>query len=1284
MEGCRLNHVQVYKRRQGGLGFAVRPGPGSRTLIVSELIEGGEAEIGGLLHPGDLILKVNGVDLTHTPYNQALEVLKAVPPESMAQLVVGTPHNSDPNRSKDDKEVQVNGIIDWAVQNSELKVPLQVSEVKNKSPERPTSLSPSPESKSSSTMTSPCKRPIRLRHITTGHTTLDSLHQKCNEPVQCTSSVCAGSLMNTPSKRPPGTARCKEEVIEQAKAFFDQYYISIKRYNSTHHKQRLTEVIADISERGTYDLKETELVYGAKLAWRNAPRCIGRIQWSKLQVFDARYAVTARDMYDAICTHIRYATNKGNIRSAITIFPQRTDGKHDFRIWNSQLLQYAGYRQSDGSIVGDPINVEFTEICQDLGWKGKGTRWDILPLVLSANGHDPEYFEIPEDLILRVHISHPVYDWFRELDIQWYALPAVSNMLFDVGGIEFPAAPFNGWYMVTEIGCRDFGDPHRYNILEEVAIKMGLDTRSHSTLWKDRAVVEVNFAVLYSFQRDNVTIMDHHGASESYMKHLDNEIRLRGGCPADWVWIVPPLSGSLTPVFHQEMLYYQLKPSYEYQEVAWRTHIWEKDREKNTSPKPPIRKFRFKEIARAVKFTSNLFGKALSRRIKATILYATETGRSEHYARLLGNIFSNAFNATVICMADYDIINLEHEALLLIITSTFGNGDPPENGEAFAKNLQAIKVTGDTTPDITYVRSTSMSFVRMNSISTDLEDESLPSPSPDVDIGPLSNVRFAVFALGSSAYPNFCCFGKCLDNLLTDLGGERILKMATGDELCGQEQSFRDWARQVFQVACDVFCVGDDVNMNDATATLKSDTSWIPERVRLRLVNTPEVDIARGVAKGTNRPVTSCILEEKEMLHSDTDDRETILVKLNIEQTGLSYFPGDHIGIYPTNRKELVDGILQHMRSTCPNPDDVIQVEHLMPVQTLDGIQEKWVKHERMLPCTVRTAISRYLDITTPPGQQLLSLLATMAKDDKDRRKLEILSKDAGKYEDWKSYYYPHFLEVLDYFPSIVLTPSFILTQLPPLQPRFYSISSSKDAVPSQIHVTVAVVKFKTQDGMGPIHYGVCSNYLRDVPESSKIVCFVRSAPNFRLPDNNQLPVVMVGPGTGIAPFRSFWQQRQFDMIKTISSGNENFGKMVLFVGCRRPSVELYREETKLMKESNILTDIYTAYSRLPNEPKRYVQDIIREVGSSIYDLIIQQKGHFYVCGDVSMAEDVRQTLRNVIQDHGCTSQQCAESIMISLQDENRYHEDIFGITLRTAEVTSRGRAEAKSRRVPS
>ncbi|XP_039226263.1 nitric oxide synthase isoform X2 [Drosophila yakuba] len=523
------------------------------------------------------------------------------------------------------------------------------------------------------------RKPMRLKNIEGRPEVYDTLHCKGREILSCSKATCTSSIMNIGNAAVE--ARKPDLILEHAKDFLEQYFTSIKRTSSTAHETRWKQVRQSIETTGHYQLTETELIYGAKLAWRNSSRCIGRIQWSKLQVFDCRYVTTTSGMFEAICNHIKYATNKGNLRSAITIFPQRTDAKHDYRIWNNQLISYAGYKQADGKIIGDPMNVEFTEVCTKLGWKGKGSEWDILPLVVSANGHDPDYFDYPPELILEVPLTHPKFEWFSDLELRWYALPAVSSMLFDVGGIQFTATTFSGWYMSTEIGSRNLCDTNRRNMLETVALKMNLDTRTPTSLWKDKAVVEMNIAVLHSYQSRNVTIVDHHTASESFMKHFENESKLRNGCPADWIWIVPPLSGSITPVFHQEMALYYLKPSFEYQDPAWRTHVWKKGRGESKGKKPR-RKFNFKQIARAVKFTSKLFGRALSKRIKATVLYATETGKSEQYAKQLCELLGHAFNAQIYCMSDYDISSIEHEALLIVVASTFGNGDPPENGEA--------------------------------------------------------------------------------------------------------------------------------------------------------------------------------------------------------------------------------------------------------------------------------------------------------------------------------------------------------------------------------------------------------------------------------------------------------------------------------------------------------------------------------------------------------------------------------------------------------------------------
>ncbi|XP_072398883.1 nitric oxide synthase, salivary gland isoform X3 [Diabrotica undecimpunctata] len=1127
----------------------------------------------------------------------------------------------------------------------------------------------------------PLKKPIRLKNIISKNETFDSLHLTgVNEKTPCTERSCLGSVMALPQRT---AVRASDDVLEHAKDFLNQYFTSIRRQNTPAHEARWEQVQKEVNANGTYQLTETELIYGAKLAWRNASRCIGRIQWSKLQVFDCRYVTTTSGMFEAICNHIKYSTNKGNIRSAITIFPQRTDGKHDFRVWNPQLIAYAGYRQADGSVIGDPISVEFTDICLQLGWKSKGSRWDILPLVLSANGHDPDFFDIPKEYVIEVPLVHPEYEWFKDFDLRWYCVPAVSNMMFDCGGIQFTAAPFNGWYMCTEIGSRDICDPQRLNMTEIVASKMGLDTRSPVTLWKDKALVECNLAVLHSFQLNGITIVDHHTASESFMKHLENENRLRNGCPADWVWIVPPLSGSITPVFHQEMALYYLKPSYEYQEPAWKTHEWDVSRKGDPKNKKPRRKFHFKQIARAVKFTSKLFGRALSRRIKATVLYATETGKSESFAKKLCELFGHAFNAQVYSMDDYDISNIEHEAMLLVVTSTFGNGNPPENGEEFAQNLYKMKMAqvGISNGEASSLSmATSKSFIKVNS-QTEANAKynqldrlnsmkgSLNEALIDDTFGPLSNVRFAVFGLGSSAYPHFAAFGKYVDKLLGELGGERIMKLTTGDELCGLEQAFNEWAPQVFTAACDTFCLDDVVvDVDDARNRMVKELT----EQNVRFLERETTAAVEGLSKCHNKKINPSKLIRRTNLHKSNDPKSTILLEFSSTST---YKPGDHLAVYPLNRSDIVDGVIKKLRGA-DNPDVSVELQLMEETHTSNGIVRNWKPHQRLPSCSIRELYQRYLDITTPATPNLLKYFASIATSEEDKKQLTLLATDSASYEEWRHWRYPHLLEVLEQFPSVLPHAALLSAQLSVLQPRYYSISSSQRLNPNEIHLTVAVVQYKTQDGAGDLHYGVCSNYLKDVELNTEVYTVVRSAPGFYLPTDESLPIIAVGPGTGIAPFRGFWQERE----AILKEKPGNLGKKWLFFGCRTKDMDLFGDEKDEMVKMNVMDRVFLALSREPGEPKVYVQDLALKESAAIYQLLVKEKGHLYICGDITMAEDVYQTVQNIIQKEGKMSDSEVQSYMLALRDENRYHEDIFGVTLRTAEVHNRSRESARIR----
>lgn len=330
----------------------------------------------------------------------------------------------------------------------------------------------------------------------------------------------------------------------------------------TQLQERLVEICREYQRSHIYWQTQEELTYGAKVSWRNSSRCIGRIFWETLVVRDLRHLTTAEEVFAAIVEHIQLSTNGGNIRSTISIFAPDSPGQPGIRIWNSQLIRYAGHRQADGSIVGDPAEVEMTELCQRFGWQGQGTPFDVLPLIIQMPGQHPRCFELPKDVVLEVPIAHPEYDWFADLGLKWLALPAVCNWRLDIGGISYSCAPFSGWYMSAEIGARNFGDEHRYNLLPVIAQHMKLNTRSKLSLWQDRTLVELNRAVLHSFTTCGVTIVDHHTASTQFMRHWQREAQAGRWVPADWGRIVPPLSASTLEVFHQEMQDAWLKPNF--------------------------------------------------------------------------------------------------------------------------------------------------------------------------------------------------------------------------------------------------------------------------------------------------------------------------------------------------------------------------------------------------------------------------------------------------------------------------------------------------------------------------------------------------------------------------------------------------------------------------------------------------------------------------------------------------------------------------------------------------
>lgn len=267
--------------------------------------------------------------------------------------------------------------------------------------------------------------------------------------------------------------------------------------------------------------------------------------------------------------------------------------------------------------------------------------------------------------------------------------------------------------------------------------------------------------------------------------------------------------------------------------------------------------------------------------------------------------------------------------------------------------------------------------------------------------------------------------------------------------------------------------------------------SWSPHLVRLTICEDKKpISLCEGLSKLHNRKILPCKLNSKRNLQHEKSGRRTLNAGLNTQGYAgeLEYKPGDHIGLFGANRKELVDAVLAKVNNAPPH-DQLVNVEILKEKTTVFGVTKQWLVDERYPACSLRTALTYYLDITSPVSQNLLMYFATQASNENDRVQIEKLAKDHVVYEEWKNSF-PNLAEVLDEFPSLRPNASLLVTQLPRLQPRFYSISSSPKAIADDIHITVGVVEY-TPKGKST-HYGVCSKWLDELPIGEIVPAYVR------------------------------------------------------------------------------------------------------------------------------------------------------------------------------------------------
>ncbi|MDX2111713.1 MAG: sulfite reductase subunit alpha [Verrucomicrobiota bacterium] len=376
-----------------------------------------------------------------------------------------------------------------------------------------------------------------------------------------------------------------------------------------------------------------------------------------------------------------------------------------------------------------------------------------------------------------------------------------------------------------------------------------------------------------------------------------------------------------------------------------------------------------------------------------------------------------------------------------------------------------------------------------------------------------------------------------------------------------------------------------------------------------------------------NNPFLATLREYRLLNHAESE-KETSHIVIDISGSGLSYNCGDSLGVYSTNRIEDVNHVLTALGASG---------EELVTLPKKDA------------PLTLRDALTSHLYFLAGPTKKLLTALKDKAFTPAEKARLEQLL-DAEHAEATEKYFsVRHFADILEDFPGSRLTPQEFVAQCRRLSPRLYSIASSPTRYPQEVHLTVAAVRYQT---LNRDRVGVASTWLSDrVPPFEAIVPVFVASSHFRLPANPDTDIIMVGPGTGVAPFRSFLQERE---------ETKATGRNWLFFGAQRARMDyLYEEEFESMRASGHLTHLSLAWSR-DQAKKVYVQDRMRENAAELWSWI-KNGACFYVCGDKErMAKDVDAALHDIIATQGGMSPEAAVDFVKQLKKDKRYQRDVY------------------------
>ena len=535
-----------------------------------------------------------------------------------------------------------------------------------------------------------------------------------------------------------------------------------------------------------------------------------------------------------------------------------------------------------------------------------------------------------------------------------------------------------------------------------------------------------------------------------------------------------------------------------------------------------------------------------------TLISASQTGNARRVAEALRDDLQAAqLNVKLVNAGDYKFKQIAGEKLLVVVTSTQGEGEPPEEAVALHKFLFSKK-------------------------------------APKLD-----GTAFAVFGLGDTSYEFFCQSGKDFDSKLAELGGERLLDRVDAD--VEYQAAAAEWRARVVDV-------------------LKARA---PTAAPAQLATSGAVNEIHTSPYTKEAPLTATLAVNQKITGRDSE-KDVRHIEIDLGDSGLRYQPGDALGVWYQNDPALVKELVELLWLKGDEPV-TIEGKTLPLAQALEWHFE----------LTVNTAniVENYATLTR--SETLLPLVGDKAQLQHYAATTPIVDMVRFSPAQWDA--------------------EALIGLLRPLTPRLYSIASSQAEAENEVHVTVGVVRYDIE---GRVRAGGASSFLADrVEEDGEVRIFIEHNDNFRLPANPQTPVIMIGPGTGIAPFRAFMQQRA-------AEGAE--GKNWLFFGNPHFTEDfLYQVEWQSYVKEGVLSRIDLAWSR-DQQQKIYVQDKLREQGAEVWRWI-NDGAHIYVCGDANrMAKDVEQALLEVIAEYGAMDAEAADEFLSELRVERRYQRDVY------------------------